>query len=121
MRYLKVLLLAVFFFAALLFLYQNKPVLDNAINLKLAMFGYKWTSPNLPIYLLVLIAFLVGAVLSTLYFFVDKMRCAGSLRACKSRVSSLEQEVNSLRNMPLDEPNNYTHKSEEPREESSGA
>ncbi|MFW5487470.1 MAG: LapA family protein [Desulfovibrio sp.] len=103
MRFIKVLLLAVCFFVALVFFVQNNAGLNQALELKFELLGNGLHSAPIPMYLLILGAFLVGSVFSTLYFFVDKMRSNGQLRKCKNRVAELEKEVNTLRTLPLEE------------------
>ncbi|WP_029895155.1 lipopolysaccharide assembly protein LapA domain-containing protein [Desulfohalovibrio reitneri] len=97
MRYIKVLLLALLFVVAMIFFIQNTPVLSQDIQLKLEVLQWKWVSVPMPIYLFVLIAFLVGAVLSTLYFLVDKIRSGSELKAAQSKAKRLEGEVAELK------------------------
>jgi putative membrane protein len=103
MRFIKVLLLAVCFFVALVFFIQNTAALNQALQLQFELLGNNLQSSSIPLYLLILGAFLIGSVFSTLYFFVDKLRTGSQLRRCKSRVSELETEVNTLRTLPLEE------------------
>lgn len=105
MRYLKVLALVVLFFLSMVFFIQNTPELSKEVTLSIELFNYKFMSQPLPYYLLILIAFAAGSVLCLLYFMADKVRLSGQLRACRTRMANLEQEVNSLRNLPLDEGN----------------
>jgi putative membrane protein len=102
MRYLKVFALAVFFFLAMLFFVQNHQILSTPLVLKLQIFNLKFTSMELPFYLVVLLAFVVGAVFSLVYFFLDRLRLQRELRGCQNKSARLEQELNSLRNMPLE-------------------
>lgn len=97
MRYIKVLFMAVAFVIAMIFFIQNTPVFAEIIQLKLEIFDWSWTSVEMPIYLVVLISFLAGAVLATIYFFFEKVRLASQLRAANSKVRKLEDEVRTLR------------------------
>lgn len=116
MRYLKVLALVILFFFSMVFFVQNTPELGKTVVLSIELLQYKFTSQELPYYLLILTAFAVGAVITLLYFMGDKIRLSGQLRTCRTRMANLEQEVNSLRNMPLDE-GNYPSAASEPAEE----
>lgn len=97
MRYIKVLFMAVAFVIAMIFFIQNTPVFSEIIQLKLEIFDWRWTSLEMPIYLVVLISFLAGAVLATIYFFFEKVRLASQLRAANSKARKLEDEVRTLR------------------------
>ncbi|MFO7716969.1 MAG: LapA family protein [Thermodesulfobacteriota bacterium] len=105
MRYLKLFAFIIFFVLAMIFFVQNTEPLSSTLELKFDLFQWSWLSNPLPFYVVVLIAFAVGAVLSLLYFLVEKMRLSGEVKKHKNQVRSLEKELNSLRNMPLEESN----------------
>lgn len=103
MRYLKVLALLVFFVLSLTVFAQNMAALSNPLPLKLHLFGVPWFSLQGPFYIWGLAAFLLGGVFAMLYFLAERIRLGRQLSVCKSKLKSLEQEVNSLRNLPLEE------------------
>lgn len=103
MRFLKILLLLAFIAILLIFFQQNTEVLNTVIQFQLGMLGNTWRSMDMPLYFVVVAAFFLGGVLTLLYFFIEKLRTAKQLRACRVQVIKLEQEVNSLRNLPLQE------------------
>ena len=104
MRYVKVLFLALFFVISILFFSQNNEILSQALVLKLTIpYVADLRSIPLPLYLLVLGGFFFGAVLALIYLAADKVRSAKQLRECRTRMAGLEQELNSLRNMPITE------------------
>ena len=105
MRYIKVLALVLFFIVAMIFFVQNTEVLSTSLQLKYNLFNWQWVSIPIPFYVLVLFAFGIGAILSMFYFIVEKMRQSRELRNCRHKLKDLEQEVNSLRNLPLEEQN----------------
>jgi lipopolysaccharide assembly protein A len=105
MRYLKVLALVILFFISMVFFIQNTAELSKEITLSMELFNFTFTSQPIHYYLLILISFCVGAFLCLVYFMADKLRLSGQLRNCRTRMSNLEQEVNSLRNLPLEEQN----------------
>lgn len=101
MRYVKLLLLVLCLAAAALFFIQNQTLLLSSLGLKLDIFVVKFLLPDIPLYALVLGAFVFGALLSLLFLLVDRFHTASQLRSCRKRLRSLEEEVNSLRNLPL--------------------
>ncbi len=112
MRFIKVLLLVLFIFLALLFVAQNSEVLEQTIQLKLNLHFWKYMSVPLSLVLLLAAAFVVGALFSLVFFVTEKMRLGAALKSCRSRMAGLEQELNSLRNLPLEE-RNYASGAEE--------
>lgn len=103
MRYIKVLLLTLFFFVSMVFFIQNNEVLSNELILKLELFDLSFVSRELPFYLVVLLSFVVGSVFSMSYFLGEKIRLSRELKAANAKLAALEQEVTSLRNLPLEE------------------
>ncbi len=121
MRYLKVLCLITLFFVSMLFLVQNTDVLLQTITLQLELFSWHISSVPVPLYLLILLAFVAGSLLALIYCFGEKIRLAKELRGVRKTIKKQEQELNSLRNMPLQE-NDYqtTPVTSEATAESSG-
>lgn len=118
MRFIKVLFLLALFVFSILFFSQNNDVLLQELTLKLDIpYAMTLHSIPLPFGVLILAAFVAGSLLTMIYFAVDKFRSAAALKECKTRMASLEQELNSLRNMPISEDQPYA--SEETKEEES--
>ncbi|MGE4298562.1 MAG: lipopolysaccharide assembly protein LapA domain-containing protein [Desulfovibrionaceae bacterium] len=103
MRFLKVFLHVLLIFLAMMFFIQNTAVLSEPMTLQFNLFFRSWYSIPLPFYFLLLLAFFVGGAYTIIYFFMEKVRLSGQLRQYRSRMASLEQEVNSLRNLPLED------------------
>ncbi len=103
MRYIKVLLLTLFFFVSMVFFIQNNEVLSNELVLKMVLFDMSFVSRELPFYLVVLLSFVVGSLFSMSYFLGEKIRLSRELKAANAKQAALEQEVTSLRNLPLEE------------------
>ena len=114
MRFIKVLFLLFLFVFSILFFSQNNDVLLQELQLVLNI-PYVATlhSIPLPFGVIVLAAFTAGCLLTIVYFAVDKFRSASKLRECRTRMASLEQELNSLRNMPIQEDQPYSEVKEE--------
>lgn len=114
MRFIKVLFLLALFVFSILFFSQNNDALLQALTLKLDI-PYVATLHSIPLPLgfLILTAFVAGCVLTMVYFAVDKFRSSAKLKECRTRMASLEQELNSLRNMPINEEQPFSETKEE--------
>jgi putative membrane protein len=86
---------------ASLFFIQNQTLLLSTMGLKLDLFVVKFVVPEVPLYSVIVGSFFFGAVLCLFFLLMDKIHCASQLRSCRKRLRSLEEEVNSLRNLPL--------------------
>jgi uncharacterized integral membrane protein len=97
MRYVKILVLVLFFFAAMVFFVQNTQILTESISLKFSVFALQWNSSPIPIYMYILIAFVLGVVISTAYFGLDKLRMNKEIKRARHQIKSMQNELNTLR------------------------
>ncbi|WP_028574781.1 lipopolysaccharide assembly protein LapA domain-containing protein [Desulfonatronovibrio hydrogenovorans] len=102
MKYLRVAALILLFFFSMLFFVQNHELLSTTVRLHLDLLGAEFQSRDIPYYLIVLLAFVAGGFISLIYLLAEKIRLSGEIRKNRARIKDLEEEVNSLRNMPLD-------------------
>ncbi len=103
MRFLKVLILILLFFASMLFFVQNTQALSMTIALELDLFVQAWRSIPLPLYFLLLFSFVLGALITLGYCIAERLRMGAALRRARKQINDLEQEVTSLRTLPLEE------------------
>ncbi len=117
MRYIKVLIIVFLFFFCMIFFVQNTEILSTTIKLKFHLFGFNFTSSPIPVYVFILVAFVVGAIVSMLYFILEKIRHVQEIKRYKERLKNLEEEVDSLRRTPLQETESpYSYSSENTEE-----
>ena len=94
MRYIKVLLLAVVFFLALVFFFQNQGALSQSMVLTLNLFFIPaMSSIALPFYFLVIAAFACGALMTLGFLVWAKVSLTARLMKQKWQISSLEREL----------------------------
>ena len=98
MRYIKVLLLAVVFFLALVFFFQNQGALSQSMVLTLNLFFIPARSSlALPFYFLVIAAFACGALMTLGFLVWDKVSLTARLMKQKWQISSLERELDKTK------------------------
>lgn len=102
MRYVKMLLLLALFFLTVVLLAQNMEALSAPLALSLTLFGAPIFAVDQPVYLYLLTLAVAGGALCTLYFLCEKIRLTRDLSRANKKIADLEQEVNSLRNLPLE-------------------
>lgn len=102
MRFIKVLALVIFFLLSMMFFVQNTEILSKPMALEFNIFVATWKSIPLPFYLLLLFAFVVGAIVAMLFFFMERMHLSNQIKQYQYRLAGLQKEVNSLRNLPLE-------------------
>ncbi|GAB1410011.1 LapA family protein [Desulfovibrionales bacterium] len=103
MRYLKVLGLIALFFFSMLFFIQNNAILTQELALELKVFGWMYQTESVPFYLLILLSFVLGSLMCTLYFFLERVRLSKQCKQYKKDMAALEQELSSLRPRSFEE------------------
>ena len=112
MRYLKVLGLVALFFFSMLFFVQNHEILVQELALELKVFGWQYVTEAVPFYLVILMSFVIGALLCTLYFFLERVRLSKQCKQLRKEVDALEREVASLRPKTYEETYTSTESTE---------
>lgn len=97
MRFLALILIIVVFCAALVFTYQNK---EQTANLTIG----SMTTGQLPVFIIILGAFLTGVVFTSVIGIIEGMKMRLSNTRMRRKVKKLQTEVDALRNLPLTGP-----------------
>ncbi|NLY40179.1 MAG: LapA family protein [Desulfovibrionales bacterium] len=103
MRYLKVLGLVALFFFSMLFFIQNNATLTQDLALELKVFGWLYQTEAVPFYLLILLSFVLGSLMCTLYFFLERIRLSKQCKQYKKEIHTLEQELSAQRPKSFEE------------------
>ena len=90
----------------MLFFVQNNQPLSTSVVLEFNVVALHLYSLPLPLYIMVLGAFLLGAVLTLAFLLVDRIRLGLELKTLRTRYAALEDEALSLRTLPLNQPQN---------------
>lgn len=101
MRALKAPLMTIVAALLLIFVIQNIDALNNTIDLRLDLYIFELDSGMIPIYLLIIVSYLVGMVVAASYGFYRRVQLRGENRRLKRTLKEREEELNSLRNLPV--------------------
>ena len=86
------------------FLFQNYNAFLATTTLEFRVFGLRdFRSMPIPLYGLILGCIFGGGLVTALYFGLGNFRMRGTLRSLQRKNNSLEEELNSLRNLPITE------------------
>jgi lipopolysaccharide assembly protein A len=97
MRFIKFVLLMLFFLFFMVFFVQNNDQLSTALELKFHLFNLKCQSQPIPFFIIVLLFFVAGALLSTIIFIIDRLRLGSKLSSAESKIRGLESDLSNLR------------------------
>lgn len=97
MRYLKYVLLILLVGFALIFFFQNVAALSQSISIKIDLYQWQWSSPDVPFYVLTIAGFVIGALLTVIFFVVDRLRMGCQVKEQRTKAARLEQENADLK------------------------
>ena len=101
MSYLKAIVLSAVVALAIVFMVQNIEPLSHPLSIRLDLFFLKFASTPYPTYMVILLAFFVGLLAASLLGLLERYRLRKRLRQMRKEMDKLQQELSSLRNLPL--------------------
>lgn len=101
MGYIKVIVLSAVVALSIIFMIQNITPLSHPLGIRLNLFFINWESTPYPTYLVILLAFFVGLLSSSLVGINERWRLRRQVKAQVKRTEELRKELNSLRNLPV--------------------
>jgi len=101
MKHLKFILAIVIMLIVVVIIVQNSDALSKAVVFKINFFGLQWQSFSVSLYYIVTIAFLFGVLTTGLYGMIERFRLKKQIKILASASAAKDQELNSLRNLPI--------------------
>jgi uncharacterized integral membrane protein len=95
MRFLKVIISTVIILLAIVFIIENLETLRHAVTLKLDLYLGHWASPEVPLWVLVLFCFFLGAFTASLYGIYEVIVQRQTIRQLKHNLEILASELKS--------------------------
>jgi len=112
MKHVKAIIVILFLLVVVIVAVENHKALLTTISFKVDLLFFKAETPNLPIFLIAIIAFLIGVFCLWVYGIAERLDLRRQIKALMKDVREKEQELNSLRNLPVT--NGTTMDSERP-------
>ncbi|QJT08112.1 lipopolysaccharide assembly LapA domain-containing protein [Oceanidesulfovibrio marinus] len=111
MRFVKGILLLVIVAFLVLFAAQNSDVLTSGTLFKLDLHWVTWETGQLPLYLLVVGAFLLGGLLMFIYLLTEYLRSKGAAKSLRHERDRLKRELENERASSTSYTSSYTSSS----------
>ncbi|GAB6161432.1 hypothetical protein JCM12298_05910 [Desulfothermus naphthae] len=96
MKFIKLLFFLIVFVCGIVFFIQNSVFITEKVALNFDIFGIKWATNPIPLYVYLLTGFALGAIVSFFYLLGEKLRLSAQVKSLKSRVRELEEELAQL-------------------------
>lgn len=93
MRFLKVIITTIIILLAIVFIVENLEMLRQAVTLKLDLYLVQWKSPDMPLWVMVLFCFFLGAFTASLYGIYEVIVQRQTIRQLKHNLEILAREL----------------------------
>ena len=101
MKHLKFILAIVIMLIVVVIIVQNGDALAKAVVFKINFLGIHWQSSSISLYYIVTIAFLFGVLITGVSGMIERFRLKNQIKTLTSASAVKDQELDSLRNLPI--------------------
>jgi uncharacterized integral membrane protein len=101
MKHVKAIIVILFLLVVVVVAVQNYQALTTPINFRVNLLFFKAETPGLPIFLIAIITFLIGVFCLWVYGISERLDYRRRIKMLMKDVKEKEQELNSLRNLPV--------------------
>ncbi|MFC1579445.1 lipopolysaccharide assembly protein LapA domain-containing protein [Thermodesulfobacteriota bacterium] len=101
MKHLRFILGIIIVLVVIIIIVQNQEAFSKEAVFKINLLGIHWQSASVQLYFIVTIAFLFGFLIAGVYGMLERFRLKKQIKMLTSASAAKEQELNSLRNLPI--------------------
>lgn len=101
MKYVKSVILVLFILFVIIVAVENISSMSTTVQFRLDLVFWQYTSPAMSVYLVAIITFLLGLIVGGLLGISERFRLKRHIKGLKREAARKDEELNSLRNLPV--------------------
>ncbi len=101
MKQIKAIIVILFLLVVVIVAVQNYQALTTDISFKVNLLFFEAKTAGLPVFLIAVITFLIGVFCVWVYGIFERLDLRRQIKMLMKEVKEKEQELNSLRNLPV--------------------
>ena len=101
MKHLKFIAAVVLMLIVVILIVQNHDAMSTTVVFRIKFFSHEAHTSTVSLYYIIAIAFLFGVVITGLYGIFERYHLKKQIKLLMSRTQEKDQELNSLRNLPI--------------------
>jgi len=102
MTHLKVILVVIISLLVVILVVQNDSAMSKTVQFRInAIIFEEIKTPEITIYLVIIMAFLFGAISTGIYGMLERFRIKRQIKILSGELQDKDKELNSLRNLPI--------------------
>jgi putative membrane protein len=101
MKHVKALLIVLFVLLIIILAVENDAPMSTPVTFRIDLLFLEYKTAEMSLYVVVVVAFLVGIVFAGLYGMMERFRLRREIKTLEKEAGERERELNSLRNLPV--------------------
>lgn len=101
MKHIKFLFIIFIMIIVIVLAIQNHEAFSTKVIFKVDLKIFYYETPELSIYLISLIAFILGVLVTWVYFILERFQYKRQINSLRNESKQKDKELNSLRNLPI--------------------
>jgi uncharacterized integral membrane protein len=101
MKHVKFMLAIILMLVVVILIVQNHEAMSTKVSFRVSFFSFNLQSSMMSVYYIITISFLFGVIISGTYGIIERFRLMKELKTLRASSQEKEQELNSLRNLPI--------------------
>jgi len=101
MKHVKFMLAIILILVVVILIVQNHEALSTKVSFRVSFFSWNLQASMMSVYYIITISFLFGVIISGTYGIIERFRLMKALKTLRASSQEKEQELNSLRNLPI--------------------
>jgi uncharacterized membrane protein YciS (DUF1049 family) len=101
MKHFRAIFLVLFVLVVIVIAVQNYDVMSQKVAFKVDLLVFEYQTAGMMLYVMTVIAFLVGVVFAGFYGISERFRLKRQVKTLAKEAKEKDKELNSLRNLPV--------------------
>jgi uncharacterized integral membrane protein len=101
MKQLKFIVAIILMLLVVVIVVQNHKAMSTNVVFQIDLLSFQWESSQMTVYVIVIISFLFGVLISGFYGIIERFHLKKQIRDLMSAHKEKDEELSSLRNLPI--------------------
>lgn len=101
MKQVKAIFVILFLLLVVIVAVQNYGPITTPVNFKVNLYFVDYETPDMPLFIVVIISFVIGVIFTGLYGLGEHLRQRREIKSLLKEIEERDKELSSLRNLPV--------------------
>jgi len=101
MKYIRFILAILIMLFVVVLIVENHEAMSTQVSFRLDLLGWSYKTGLFSLYQIVTVSFLFGVLITAIYGIIERWKLRKEIRSLQREIRDKDQELNSLRNLPI--------------------